>query len=79
MNSAEGGVGAGRRTLKVGGGDHSGDKGGECDHLCDTMFDRLKEVEIKSRARVFVELRGEERVRAVYLLFGGYIRACASE
>ena len=54
MNSAEGGVGAGRRTLKVGGGDHSGDKGGECDHLCDTMFDRLKEVETKSLAKVFL-------------------------
>ena len=33
------------------------------------MVDRLKEVEIKSRARVFVELRGEARVKAVYLLF----------
>ena len=69
MNSAEGGVGAGRWTLEVGGGDYVGDKGGECDYFCDTMFDRLKEVEIKSRDRVFVELKGEARVRAVYLLF----------
>ena len=64
-NSARG-VGAGSCRLKVGGGDHGGEG---CDHFCGTTFDRLKEVEIKSRARVFVELRGEARVKAVYLLF----------
>ena len=45
------------------------DRGGGCGHFCDATFDRLKEVEIKRRAKVFVELRGEARVEAVYLLF----------
>ena len=69
-------MGAGSWRQKVGGGghigdgggDHGGGYGGECDHFRDTMF-VFKEVEIKSRARVFVELRGEARVKAVYLLF----------
>ena len=65
-NRAEEDGGASSWRLKVGGGGHGE---GECDHFCDTMSDRLKEVEIKSHARVFVELRGEARVRAVYLLF----------
>ena len=46
-----------------------GDRGRGCGHFCDATFDRLKEVEIKRRAKVFVELRGEARVKAVYLLF----------
>ena len=51
----------GRRRLEVG--------GGECGHFCDTIIDRLKEVKIKRRAKVFVEPRGEASVKAVYLLY----------
>ena len=63
-HGAEGGVGAGRRRLEVGGGDHKEMKQG-------ATISAAKHLTVlkQRRAQVFVELRGEARAKAVYLLY----------